>query len=276
MLLSRRRQETTPTEETTLLALLSPAKTLDLSPTPKGLPVTRPALKKEIGILMRRCKGLEIAELRQLMKLSEPLAELNHERFQVMSPRFTLGNSKAALLAFRGDVYRKLDAETLSRPDLMWAQDHLRILSGFYGLLRPLDLMQPYRLEMGTRLATERGRDLYSFWGSRIADALNAEHKKSPVSAVLNLASNEYIKAVPVERLAMPMITANFQEWRDGKLKTIAFSAKKARGLMARYVIEKRLEKPAALKRFKLDGYSFDKERSSADTLLFTRQKPAA
>ena len=262
-------------EEQRLLALLSPAKTLDTSPAAKDLPVTRPALKKDIGILMRRCKGLEATELRKLMKLSEPLAELNHERFQAMSPRFTLGNSKAALLAFQGDVYRKLDAETLSRPDLLWAQDHLRIISGLYGLLRPLDLMQPYRLEMGTRLATERGKDLYSFWGGRLADALNAEHKKRPLAAVLNLASNEYIKAVPADRLAMPMITANFQEWRDGKLKTISFSAKKARGLMARYLVEKRIEKPHLLKRFARDGYRFDKDRSTADTLLFTRQKPA-
>ena len=259
-----------------MLALLSPAKTLDLSPPPKGLPVTRPAFKKEIGVLMRRCKMLGVADLRKLMKLSEPLAELNHERFQVMSPRFTLGNSKAALLAFRGDVYRKLDATTLSRPDLLWAQDHLRILSGFYGLLRPLDLMQPYRLEMGTRLATDRGSNLYTFWGSRLADKLNAEHKKRPVAAVLNLASNEYIKAVPVERLAMPMITAQFQEWRDGKLKTIAFSAKKARGLMARFVVENRIEKPAELKRFAVEGYSFQPKRSSESQLVFARQRPAA
>jgi cytoplasmic iron level regulating protein YaaA (DUF328/UPF0246 family) len=210
------------------------------------------------------------------MKLSEPLAELNHERFQAMSPRFTLGNSKAALLAFQGDVYRKLDAASLSRPDLLWAHDHLRILSGLYGLLRPLDLMQPYRLEMGTRLATERGSNLYSFWGSRLAEALNAEHKKRPVSAVLNLASNEYIKAVPAERLAMPMVTAQFQEWRDGKLKTIAFSAKKARGLMARFVVENRIENPEKLKRFAVAGYSFQPQLSSDDRLLFARHKPAA
>ncbi len=259
-----------------MLALLSPAKTLDLSPSPKGLPVTRPALKKEIGILMRRCKALEVAELRKLMKLSEPLAELNHERFQTMSPRFTLGNSKAALLAFRGDVYRKLDATTLSRPDLLWAQDHLRILSGFYGLLRPLDLMQPYRLEMGTRLTTERGSTLYSFWGGRLADKLNAEHKKRPVAAVLNLASNEYIKAVPTERLAMPMITAQFQEWRDGKLKTIAFSAKKARGLMARFVVENRIEKPERLEQFAAEGYSYQPKLSSDSQMLFARRRPAA
>ncbi len=259
-----------------MLARLSPAKTLDLSPSPIGLPVTRPAFKKDIAMLMRRCKALEVAELRRLMKLSEPLAELNHERFQVMSPRFNLGNSKAALLAFRGDVYRKLDAASLSRPDLLWAQDHLRVLSGFYGLLRPLDLMQPYRLEMGTRLTTERGSTLYSFWGSRLADAINAEHKKHPMAAVLNLASNEYIKAVPAERLAMPMVTAQFQEWRDGKLKTIAFSAKKARGLMARFMVENRIEKPGQLKRFAVDGYSFQPDLSSDDRLLFTRQKPAA
>ena len=258
-----------------MLALLSPAKTLDLSPAPKGLPVTRPALKKDIAVLMRRCKTLDVPELRKLMKLSEPLAELNFERFQAMSPRFTLGNSKAAVLAFRGDVYRKLDAGSLSRRDLLWAQDHLRILSGLYGLLRPLDLMQPYRLEMGTRLTTERGGNLYSFWGARLADALNAEHKKRPVAAILNLASNEYIKAVPTERLAVPMITADFQEWRDGKLKTISFSAKKARGLMARYVIENRIEEPRELEGFALDGYSFQPKLSTEERLLFAREKPA-
>jgi cytoplasmic iron level regulating protein YaaA (DUF328/UPF0246 family) len=259
-----------------MLILLSPAKTLDLSPPPKGLPVTRPTFKRDIAMLMRRCKTLDVAELRKLMKLSEPLAELNHERFQAMSPRFTLGNSKPALLTFQGDVYRKLDAASLSRTDLLWAQDHLRILSGLYGLLRPLDLMQPYRLEMGTRLDTERGGNLYAFWGGRLADALNAEHKKKPVAAVLNLASNEYAKAVPEERLAMPMITADFQEWRDGKLKTISFSAKKARGLMARFVVEKKIDKPAGLKRFKAAGYSYQPELSTDRRLLFARQKPAA
>ena len=259
-----------------MLILLSPAKTLDFSPAPKGLPLTRPALKRDIAVLMRRCKTLDVAELRKLMRLSEPLAELNHERFQAMSPRFTLGNSKPALLAFQGDVYRKLDAASLSRPDLLWAQEHLRILSGLYGLLRPLDLMQPYRLEMGTRLATERGGNLYSFWGSRLAEALNAEHKKRPVAAVLNLASNEYSKAVPAERLAMPMITVDFQEWRGGKLKTISFSAKKARGMMARFMVEKKIDKPARLKRFAAEGYSFQPELSTDRRLLFARQQPAA
>lgn len=258
-----------------MLILLSPAKTLDLSPPPKGLPVTRPAFKRDIAALMRRCKALDVAELRKMMKLSEPLAELNHERFQAMSPRFTLGNSKPALLAFQGDVYRKLDAASLSKADLLWAQDHLRILSGFYGLLRPLDLMQPYRLEMGTRLATERGRDLYEFWGSRLADALNAEHKRRPLAAVLNLASNEYAKAVPEERLAVPMITADFQEWRNGKLKTISFSAKKARGLMARFAIQKKIDKPTGLKRFAAEGYSFQPDLSTDRRLLFARLKPA-
>ena len=258
-----------------MLALLSPAKTLDLSPAPDGLPVTRPAFSKEFAALMKRCKKLEVGELRKLMKLSEPLAELNHQRFQAMSPRFTLENSNSALLAFRGDVYRKLDAATLSRPDLLWAQDHLRILSGLYGLLRPLDLMQPYRLEMGTRLSTTRGKNLYSFWGHRLADALNGEHEKRPMAALLNLASNEYIKAVPVERLAMPMITAQFQEWRDGKLRTIAFSAKKARGLMARFLVENRIERPEQLQGFADEGYSFQPELSNDGRMLFARERPA-
>jgi cytoplasmic iron level regulating protein YaaA (DUF328/UPF0246 family) len=184
--------------------------------------------------------------------------------------------SKAALLAFSGDVYRKLDSGSLSPADLRWAQDHLRILSGLYGLLRPLDLIQPYRLEMGTRLPNPRGKSLYAFWGDRLADALNAEHAARPAAAVLNLASIEYIKAVPVERLEMPMVTASFQEWRDGKLKTIAFSAKRARGLMARFVIEGRIERPEQLHEFAVEGYSFQPQLSTADRLLFARQRPAA
>ena len=259
-----------------MLTLLSPAKTLDLSPAPKGLRATQPRFKTDTAILVKRCKALEAAKLAKLMRLSDSLAELNHQRFQVMSPSFTKKNSKACLLAFQGDVYRKLDAASLSESELLWAQDRLRIISGLYGLLRPLDLIQPYRLEMGTRLDTERGKTLYEFWGTRLADALNREHRRRPATAVLNLASNEYIKAVPPDRLEVPMITAHFQEIRDGKLKTIGFSAKKARGMMARYVIQNRVEDPRGLEGFSDAGYGFRPDLSSSEAMFFVRDRPAA
>ncbi len=252
-----------------MLTLLSPAKTLDFSVASKGLPATRPKFGKDIAILLERCKTLDVAALERLMKLSPSLAELNYERFQTMRLPFTVKNSKPCLLAFQGDVYKKLDAATLSKRDLAWAQKHLRILSGFYGLLRPLDLIQPYRLEMGTRLDNARGKNLYEFWGDRLVEELNAEQKGKAV--VLNLASNEYFKAVPAKRLESRLVTAVFQEIREGKPKTIAFSAKRARGLMARFVVEQRVDDPKDLRDFAEDGYGFRKDLSDADRLVFTR-----
>ena len=251
-----------------MLTLLSPAKTLDFSAAPKGLPATKPQFGKDIGVLLERCKKLDVASLQKLMNLSQPLAELNYQRFQDMKMPFTANNAKPCLLAFRGDVYRKLDAGSLSRRDLAWAQNHLRILSGFYGLLRPLDLIQPYRLEMGSRLDNARGKNLYEFWGDRLVDLLNADRQGN---VVLNLASKEYFKAVPEKRLASRLVTAVFQEIRNGKPKTIAFSAKRARGLMARYVVENRIDDPKGLKDFAEEGYGFRKDLSDGDRLVFTR-----
>ena len=205
------------------------------------------------------------------MDLSEPLAELNRERFQTMGFPFTRENAKPCLLAFQGDVYKRLDASSLSSGDLEWSQGHLRILSGLYGLLRPLDLIQPYRLEMGTRLSSPRGKNLYQFWGSRLVDSLNQEHAERPTAAVLNLASNEYVKAVPQKELEPPLLTAVFQEVRDGQPKTIAFLAKKARGMMARFVVQNRIEKPDDLKEFAVEGYGFRSDLSSGDRFIFTR-----
>ncbi len=259
-----------------MLILLSPAKTLDFSPPPAGVRPTRPRLSKDTAALVERCKQLGPAELGRLMKLSDSLARLNHERFQQMTPRPKRDNSKPALLAFQGDVYRRLDAGSLSAGDLDWAQDHLRILSGLYGVLRPLDSIQPYRLEMGSRLETSRGRNLYEFWGDRLVGLLNSELRERPAPAVINLASNEYVKAVPAERLAAPMIEVRFQELRDGKLKTIGFSAKKARGLMARFIIENRIEEPAGLREFALDGYRYKPRQSTDHDLLFARKQRAA
>ena len=255
-----------------MLTLLSPAKTLDFSAAPAGLPATEPRFEKDIAVLMNRCKKLGVPSLRKLMNLSQPLAELNHQRFQEMSLPFTRENSKPSLLAFQGDVYKGLDAGSLSEEDLSWAQDHLRILSGFYGMLRPLDLMQPYRLEMGTRLSNTRGKNLYAFWGNRLADALNAELADDPAPAILNLASNEYFKAVPRKRLEPRLITADFKEIRDGKPRTISFFAKRARGLMARFQVRHRIDDPEGLKDFAEEGYGFRPDLSADDRMVFTRE----
>ena len=254
-----------------MLTLLSPAKSLDFSPQPKGIPASEHRFQYDTGVLLKRCKKMGVRSLRNLMDLSQPLAELNHQRFQDMTDSPELKTSKSCALAFTGDVYRGLDAGTLGKRDLVWAQDHIRILSGLYGILRPLDLIQPYRLEMGSRLRNTRGKNLYDFWGTRLVDSLNEEHEQRPVSAVLNLASNEYFKAVPKKRLAPPLVTVVFQEIRDGELRTISFLAKKARGLMARYIIENRIEEPAQLQSFDSEGYSFKEGISSPDRLVFNR-----
>jgi len=256
-----------------VLTLLSPAKTLNTDCTTKGLAVTAPRFEQDIAELLGTCRKLSVEELRRLMGLSPALAELNHERFQTMTLPFTADNSWPALLTFGGDVYRGLDAASLNRRDLNWSQRRLRILSGLYGLLRPLDLMQPYRLEMGTRLANPRGRNLYEFWGSRLTDALNAEHAERPVKAVLNLASNEYFKGVRASELRAPLITARFQEIREGKLRTISFSAKRARGLMARFIIDHRIDSPAGLRGFAVEGYAYRPDLSDEATLSFVRDQ---
>ena len=256
-----------------MLILLSPAKTLDCEFSAAGLLTTEPRFARDTEVLLKRCKKLTVAKLRELMKLSQPLAELNRRRFQDLNLPFTPDNATPCVLTFRGDVYRGLDAATLAKRDLQWAQGRLRILSGLYGIMRPLDLMQPYRLEMGTRLDNPRGRNLYDFWGTRLVDSLNAEHAERPVKAVLNLASNEYSKAVPAHELYPPLVTALFQEIRDGRPKTISFSAKRARGLMTRFIIKNRIAAPEGLKDFAEEGYSFRPELSLDDRLLFVREQ---
>ncbi len=254
-----------------MLILLSPAKTLDFEPSERRVRPSRPRFAGDTRLLLERCRRLDVKTLRQLMKLSEPLAELNHGRFQSMELPHTAKNSKPALLAFRGDVYRKLDAASLEAGDVDWAQERLRILSGFYGMLRPLDLIQPYRLEMGTRLDTERGANLYEFWGERLARRLNRDARAAGADFILNLASNEYVRAVPAAALEVPMVTAVFEEMRDGKPKVIGFSAKRARGLMARWAIRNRVRTRARLRKFAEAGYTFDPDRSERDRLVFLR-----
>ena len=255
-----------------MLTIISPAKALDFSPVGNGLAATQPRFVDDTASLLQTCKTLEASDLRKLMSLSDSLAQLNHARFQDMSLPLTPENAKPCVLAFQGDVYKGLDASSLADEDLTWAQDRLRILSGLYGLLRPLDLIQPYRLEMGTKLLNERGKNLYEFWGDRLANALDGEDA-DPEMPVLNLASQEYAKAVPPKSLTRPLVAADFKEERNGELKTIGLVAKRARGLMARYVIRNRVESVEELKDFDDEGYGFRPELSSEDRLVFSRAK---
>ncbi len=256
-----------------MLTLLSPAKTLNFDFETNGLPVTSPRFEADSAELLSTCRKLSVAQLRKLMSISQSLAELAHDRFEAMEIPFTADNSKPAVLAFQGDAYRGLDAASLNKRDLKWSQRRLRILSGFYGILRPLDLIQPYRLEMGTRLANPRGKNLYEFWGSQVTDALNAEHADRPVKAVLNLASNEYFKSVKTADLAAPLVTALFKENREGQLRTISFSAKRARGMMVRFIIQNRIDAPAGIRDFHEEGYTYRPDLSDDATMLFVRDQ---
>jgi uncharacterized protein len=259
-----------------MLFLLSPAKSLDYdTPTPPALApaLTRPQFLGDTAALIDVLRTKTVADVRELMDLSEPLAALNVERYKAWRPRFTDHNSKPAVLAFNGDVYDGLDAKTLAEDDIAWAQTHVRMLSGLYGILRPLDRMQPYRLEMGTRLATPAGASLYDWWGDRLALHLNrlASAQKAPV--IVNLASQEYFRAVDRKALKPRVIDCQFEDWKNGDYKIISFFAKRARGLMARFAIQQRLETPDGLQAFNLDGYRLAPEASSPERLVF-RRKP--
>lgn len=256
-----------------MLFLLSPAKTLDYDSPLPDLPHTRPRFVAESAELIDALRELTRPEVAGLMNLSDSLAALNVGRYQAWSSRFTARNSRQAILAFNGDVYEGLGARSLSAEDLDWAQHHLRILSGLHGVLRPLDWIQPYRLEMGTPLATDRARNLYEFWDTRLAASLNRELAAQKTPVVINLASQEYARAVDRRALKARVVDCVFEEWRGAGYKIISFSAKRARGLMARYAITRRLDTPAALQRFDLEGYAFDAPASSADRLVFRRRE---
>lgn len=255
--------------------LLSPAKSLDYD-TPAGeLPHSQPLFTRQSAELIELLRQYSPQQLAELMSLSDKLAALNVARYEAWSPKFTARNSRQAVLAFNGDVYEGLDARSLQLRDLEWAQDHVCILSGLYGVLRPLDRMQPYRLEMGTRLANEKGADLYRFWGPQIAEHLNdrqAEHR-SPV--IVNLASQEYFKSVDRKRLRARVIECVFEDWKGGRYKIISFHAKRARGLMARYAIRQRITTPEKLEGFDLEGYAFEAAASDPDRLVFRRRQAA-
>jgi hypothetical protein len=254
-----------------MLAVVSPAKKLDTATLGRSLPLTQPSLLGEAEILVRQAKRLNPAALQALMGISENLATLNHDRFQQFNTPFTIDNAKPAALVFNGDTYMGLDAPTLSGEDLTWAQDHLAILSGLYGILRPLDLIQPYRLEMGTRMKTPRGTNLYAFWGDRITKQITERLAEHEDQTVVNLASIEYFKSVKRDALAGAVITPSFKEMRDGKLKMISFMAKKARGMMARHIIDGRIDRPEGLKDFEMEGYRFDAATSTDTTWSFIR-----
>lgn len=256
-----------------MLAIVSPAKKLDFEDLAAPLPYTQPDFLDRAKTLVGVAKKLSRADLSRLMKLSEQLTELNFQRFKAFKPPFTTANAKQAVLAFSGDTYVGLDAGSLSEDDLVYAQDHLRILSGLYGVLRPLDLIQPYRLEMGSKLRNPEGGDLYDFWGEELADAIDdivADHKE-PV--VINLASNEYFKATSPKTLKSRVITPVFKEIKDREAKVLGLFAKRARGMMARYMITKRIEKAKQLKTFKDGGYAYQDHLSNDDTWVFTRQR---
>lgn len=255
-----------------MLFLLSPAKSLDFDPPAGDVPHNQPLFASQAQELIDILKQKSPQEIASLMSLSDSLAGLNVARYQAWSPRFTHKNAKQAVLAFNGDVYDGLNAKTLTPDDLAWAQDHLCILSGLYGVLRPLDYMQPYRLEMGTRLANPRGKDLYQFWGRQISDYLNTRLQRDTTPVIINLASQEYFKAVNQQALKARVVDCVFEDFKEGKYKIISFYAKRARGLMARFAATRRLSLPEQLKGFNLDGYAFDSGASQAERLVFRRQ----
>lgn len=256
-----------------MLTVISPAKKLDWSPVPLD-GATEPAMRTEANKLAKEAKALSVSDLRRLMDISEPLAKLNVDRFRAFRAKPSDALVKPAALAFDGDTYAGLQARDFNGETMAYAQDHLRILSGLYGLLRPMDRMQPYRLEMGSRLATERGASLYDWWGDRIAKALNRDAKASGSAFLLNCASQEYFGAVDRKALKLRVIEPVFLEEREGEAKTVSFFAKRARGAMARFVMENRIEDPRDLRGFDLDGYAFSAGRSDDARMVFARPYP--
>lgn len=256
-----------------MLALVSPAKKLDFE---SDVPVAAHSdmrFRDETLELAEILGDKSMAEIKAMMHLSDNLAQLNYDRYQGFSQKFTPDTSRAAAYAFKGDTYVGLDACSMDADDMDFAQKHLGILSGLYGLLRPLDLMQPYRLEMGTKLQTKHGEDLYDFWGDKITDACNDAVKGHKDNSVICLASNEYIKSVRVKNLDGAFITCDFKDVKNGEPKTIGLYAKRARGAMARYMIQNRVETPEGLKGFDTDGYEFQPDLSDDTTLTFIRDQ---
>lgn len=253
-----------------MLLVISPSKKLEFENAP-NVQTYQPRFMEETKALVDIAKQLTQAQLMELMSISYKLAELNYHRFRQFTFPFTPQNSKAAIYAFKGDVYDGLEAENLKEANIAFAQKHLRILSGLYGVLRPLDAMQPYRLEMGIALKNPKGKNLYQFWGDKIRHLLEEDLKAQSDDVLINLASNEYFKAVQPKALKARIITPGFKEHKNGKYKMLMIYAKRARGAMARYIIEHNITDPEKLKKFDVDGYAYNAELSNGDDWVFTR-----
>ena len=258
-----------------MLTVLSPAKTLDYETPPRTRKATQPQFLQLAAELVEDARRMSPEDIQSLMGVSENIAALNHARFMNWHPDFSPDNAKQAVLAFKGDVYTGLEAESLDAKALTFAQKHLRILSGLYGLLRPLDLMQPYRLEMGLKFANRGGSNLYEFWGEQITEAVADALKKSGSPVLVNLASNEYFKSIKPALLDAQVVTPVFKDLKNGQYKMISFFAKKARGVMARYIVEQQLNEPEAIKSFTGAGYYYSAKDSSDKQWVFLRDDPS-
>lgn len=254
-----------------MIVLLSPSKTLDFRTPSNIIENSQPRWLDDSAHLVNSLRSFSPAELASLMGISDKLAMQNYARYSEWSLPFTPENAKQAVLAFSGDVYEGLEANTLGVDDLSFAQGCLRILSGLYGLLRPLDYIQAYRLEMGSRLANRRGRDLYAYWGNELTNGLNKDIKQQKASYVVNLASEEYFKVLQPAEFVVPLIQPVFEDWKNGRYKIISFYAKRARGLMARYIVRNRLQHPADLQAFDLDGYCWAQAAGTTERPVFRR-----
>ena len=255
-----------------MLVVISPAKTLDFETPVTFASATRPGMLSASNALVEELRQYSGEDLQKLMGISPALAELNSERYQNWRSRATRKHTKQAIFAFQGDVYTGLNAAEFDADDLEFAQQHLRILSGLYGVLRPLDLIQPYRLEMGTALGTAKGKNLYQFWGDELAKAVNKELKRLKTNTLVNLASNEYFKAIDVAELNARVVTPTFKDFKNGQYKFLSFFAKKARGMMSAYIIKHRVSDPEALKQARIGGYRFNAKESTEDKWVFRRK----
>jgi hypothetical protein len=254
-----------------MLILISPAKTLDFNPQDVVHDFTLPQFIDESEIIVEKLKKLKPAKLAKLMNISPKLAQLNYERYQEWQLPFTHENAKQAILAFKGDVYTGLDADTFNKDDFAVAQKQLRILSGLHGILKPLDLMQPYRLEMGTSISVKRKKDLYHFWKIILSDHLIEEIRLTQSKYLINLASNEYFKVIDTKKINIDIITPVFKEFKNGQYKFMSFFGKKARGLMARYIIKHKISDPEQMKLFDSEGYYYNDILSNGNEWVFTR-----
>jgi len=259
-----------------MLIVISPAKTLDLESEFNAPATSQPDFLSDSRKLVKIMRGYSASDLGKLMHTSEKISILNEERFRQWKTPFNKDNARPSIFTFKGDVYTGLEIENFSSADLKYAQDHLRILSGLYGALKPLDLMQAYRLEMGTDLENERGKNLYAFWGDKITRAINKDLEAASGKAdkvLVNLASNEYFSVLDKKKLDADIVTPVFKDYSNGKYKVLSFFAKKARGRMAAWILQNRVESPEALASFKLDGYKYSKKESSPDKPVFLRKQ---